>query len=350
VVSRLRAAGAVPVGITRTPELLIFPWTASDLGGITRNPWDVTRTPGGSSGGSAAAVASGMVPIATASDGGGSIRIPAACCGLVGMKPSRGRLSDRPGEEGWLGLSTFGGLARTAADSALLFGVIHRDGEPSPPPRPPGRLRIAVSRKLPPLLLAKVSDDQRQAWERTRDLLAELGHEVVERDPDYGLVALDFVQLWLRGIYEDTLELPDASKLESTTRQMAAIGRSVVPPRRRERLLARREQHTARIAALWKEADVLLTPGTAIPAIEAEGGLGRPAPVAINKATPLAAFTGVFNLTGQPAVTLPAGLGSDGLPLSVQLVGRHGGEDLLYALAGQIEAARPWADRRPGVS
>jgi amidase len=351
VVRRLRGAGAVPIGISRTPELLIFPWTASDAGGITRNPWDVTRTPGGSSGGSAAAVAAGMVPIATASDGGGSIRIPAACCGLVGMKPSRGRVSDQPQKDGWLGLSVYGGLARTVADSALFFEALHGDGRATPvPSRPPARLRVAVSRKAPPLLLAKVSDDQRQAWERTRDLLTELGHEVQERDPAYGLVALDFVQTWLRGIYEDTLELPEPGKLESTTRQTAALGRTLVPPRRRDRLIARREAHTVRIGALWDEVDVLLTPGCAVTAIDAEGALGRPAPVAINRATPLAAFTGVFNLTGQPAVTLPAGLGSDGLPLSVQLVGRHGGEDTLYALAAQIEAAQPWADRRPGVS
>ena len=118
----------------------------------------------------------------------------------------------------------------------------------------------------------------------------------------------------------------------------------------RDRLLARRDAHTARIGALWEEVDVVMTPGLSITAIDAEGAFGRPAPVAINRATPLAAFTGVFNLTGQPAVTVPAGLGSDGLPLSVQLVGRHGAEDTLYALAGQIEAARPWADRRPGVS
>ena len=125
VVRRLRAAGAIPIGITNVPELMIFPWTASAANGITRNPWDPTRTPGGSSGGSAAAVAAGMVPCATGSDGGGSIRIPAACCGLVGMKPSRGRVSTQPVGEGWLGLSVFGALARTVADSALLLDAIH---------------------------------------------------------------------------------------------------------------------------------------------------------------------------------------------------------------------------------
>src|SRR5947209_9140487 len=158
-VRRLRAAGAIPIGITNVPELTIFPWTATDANGITRNPWDLTRTPGGSSGGSAAAVAAGLVPCATGSDGGGSIRIPAAACGLVGMKPTRGRVSMAPGREGWLGLSVYGGLARTVADSALLLdamhGAVQTDIDHAPPftgsyreasSSEPGRLRIAVSR------------------------------------------------------------------------------------------------------------------------------------------------------------------------------------------------------------
>ncbi|MDR1803230.1 MAG: hypothetical protein LBQ94_06435, partial [Treponema sp.] len=124
-IRRLRSAGAIPIGVTNAPELMVFPWTASAANGITRNPWNLDRTTGGSSGGSAAAVASGMVPMATASDGGGSIRIPAACCGLVGMKPTRGRVSTQPFGPIWLGLSTYGALARTVADSALLLDVIH---------------------------------------------------------------------------------------------------------------------------------------------------------------------------------------------------------------------------------
>jgi amidase len=363
VVRRLRAAGAIPIGITNVPELLIFPWTATDANGITRNPWDVTRTPGGSSGGSAAAVAAGMVPLATASDGGGSIRIPAACCGLVGMKPTRGRVSQQPARRGWLGLSVIGGLARTVADSALMLDAIHgateRDEDHAPPftgryveaaGREPGRLRVAVSRKIPAGQIAKVSDDQRGMWERTGELLAGLGHEVTERDPAYGLVALEFSQLWLRGIYEDTREVPEREMLERSTRQLAAAGRTLVPPRRRDRLLAKRETTTARIESLWDEVDVLLTPGLARTAIDAEGGYGRAGPVAFDRAGRFTPFTPPFNVTGQPAVTLPAGLGADGLPVSVQLVGRRGAEDTLYSLAAQIEAARAWADRRPGVS
>jgi amidase len=359
-VRRLRAAGAIPIGITNVPELMIFPWTATDANGITRNPWDLTRTTGGSSGGSAAAVAAGLVPAATASDGGGSIRIPAAACGLVGMKPTRGRVSMLPDAEGWLGLSTYGALARTVTDSALLLDVVQgaTPGDHNAPPpfegsyldaaaTPPARLRIAVSRKIPPGLIVKLSSDQRGAWERTGALLRELGHEVVGRDPAYGLVQLDFVQMWLRGIYDQSLSIPDRSQLEKLTRQMAGGGQRLVPDRRRDKLLAKRPATTARIAALWNEVDVLLTPGLASTAIAAEGAYGKAAPLAIDKAGRFTPYTAVFNLTGQPAITIPAGFGSDGLPLSVQLVGRHGAEDTLYSLAGQLETARPWAEQRP---
>jgi amidase len=361
-VRRLRAAGAIPVGITNVPELTIWPWTITEANGTTRNPWDLSRTPGGSSGGSAAAVAAGMVPCATGSDGGGSIRIPASCCGLVGMKPSRGRVSTQPAREGWLGLSVFGGLARTVRDSALMLDAMHGsiagDAHTAPPfdgtyveaaAKAPARLRIAVSRKVPPGLIAKLSPDQRGAWERTGHLLSDLGHDVVERDPGYGLAQIDFVQTWMRGIYQESLTVPDRTQLESLTRQIAAGGRYLVPPRRREKLLAKRPVTTARILALWNEVDVLMTPGLATTAIAAEGAFGKPAPLAIDKAGRFTPFTPIFNLTGQPAVTIPAGFASDGLPLSVQLVGRPGAEDVLYSLAGQLEAARPWREHRPAL-
>lgn len=357
VVRRLRAAGAVPVGITNCPELMIFPWTASLANGITRNPWDPTRTPGGSSGGSAAAVAAGMVAAATAGDGGGSIRIPSACCGLVGMKPSRGPETSAL-TSGWLGLTVFGALARTVADSALLLDVIYPGQAGSAAAsryvdaasRAPGTLRIAVSRKLPPGLLGRLSSEQRGAWERMAHTLRELGHEVVERDPDYGLIQFEFLQYWLRGVYEESLTVPDRTMLERSSRQMASGGRYLVPPARRRRLLGRRAATTARITKLWEDVDVLLTPGLATTPIAAEGGFGRSAPVAIDIAGRFTPFTALFNVTGQPAVTLPAGLASDGLPLSVQLVGRPGGEETLYSLAGQIETAAPWAQLRPPVS
>jgi amidase len=363
VVRRLRAAGAIPIGITTTPELFIFPWTATKANGITRNPWNTERTPGGSSGGSGAAVAAGLVAAATGSDGGGSIRIPAASNGLVGMKPSRGRVPSAPLAPGWLGLSVLGALARTVSDSALMLDVMHgvRPEEPDPAPpftgsyveaahTTPNRLRIAVSRKLPTGLIAPVAADQRAAWERTAALLSDLGHDVEDRDPDYGLVQLEFLQTWLRGIAEEAAKVPDQSVLERSSRQMAAAGRLLVPPRRRRQLLQRRAATTARILKLWDDFDVLLTPATATTAIAAEGGFGRSAPVAVNIAGRFTPFTATFNLTGQPAVAIPAGLSVDGLPLSVQLVGRPGAEDLLYSLAGQIESAAPWAQRRPALA
>ena len=362
-VRRLRAAGAIPIGVTNVPELTIWPWTATDANGITRNPWDTSRSPGGSSGGSAAAVASGMVPVAIGSDGGGSIRIPASCCGLVGMKPSRGRVSTQPYREMWVGLTVIGALTRTVRDSALLLDVMHgaTDGDADSAPSPdtpfseaalkePGRLRIAVSRKVPPGLIAGLSPEQRGAWEQTARLLEQLGHDVIERDPPYGLASLEFTQLYLRGIYEDSLAVPDRTQMERSTKQMAGLGRALVPQRRRERLRAKRAQTTARILKLWNEIDVLLTPGLARTALPAEGAYGKSAPIAFDRAGRFTPWTPVFNLTGQPAITLPAGTAPDGLPLSIQLVGRPGGEDTLYSLGAQIEAARPWADHRPATS
>jgi amidase len=362
VVRRLRAAGAIPIGVTNVPELMIFPWTASAANGVTRNPWDPARTPGGSSGGSAAAVASGMVPCATGSDGGGSIRIPAACCGLVGMKPSRGRVSTQPLREAWLGLSVFGALARTVSDSALLLDAIHgsADGDADIAPAftgsyldaattPPSRLRVAISRKVPPGSTARLSPDQRAAFDRTAALLETLGHEVLERDPAYGLAGIEFTQMWMRGICEESGTVPDPSLLERSTQQLIAIGRRLVPARRRAKLLEGRASRTARVLELWQEVDVLLMPVLASTAIPAEGAYGRSALAAYDRSSRFMSWNPLFNLTGQPSIALPAGFGADGLPLSVQLVGRLGAEDTLYSLAGQIEAARPWAHHRPGI-
>ena len=360
VVRRLREAGAIPIGITNVPELMIFPWTASAANGITRNPWLPARTPGGSSGGSASAVAAGMVACATGSDGGGSIRIPAACCGLVGMKPTRGRVSSQPFREHWLGLSTYGALTRTVADSALLLDVLQGagpgDADVAPAPTrsyseaaatAPGRLRIAVSRKVPPGLIAPLSGEQRGAWEQMGSLLAELGHEVAERHPRYGLAPTEFVQNWIRGIYEDSRTVPEPERLERSTKQMAGAGRRFVSDRRAEKLRSKRGVTAARILGLWEEFDVLMTPALATPAIAAEGGYGRSGLAAFNVAGRFTPWTAVFNLTGQPAISIPAGFSPEGLPLAVQLVGRLGAEDTLYSLAAQIEAARPWADQRP---
>ena len=360
---RLRAAGAIPLGITNVPELMLFPWSASDANGITRNPWNTARTPGGSSGGSAAAVAAGLVAAAGASDGGGSIRIPAACCGLVGMKPTRGRVSAQPLGAGWLGLATYGALARTVADSALMLdvmqGTVAGDVYTTEPAdgtfldaanrEPDGPLRIAVSRSLPLGTLARLSADQRLAWERTGRLLSELGHHVEASDPDYGMAALDFVQTYLRAAHEEFVKLAQPELAERSTRQLAALGGKLVSPGRRDRILAKRPRTSERIGRLWDKFDVLLTPGLASTAIEAEGGYGKSAPLALDKASRFMPWFPAWNMTGQPAISIPAGFDGDGLPLSVQLVGRHGTEQTLYTLAAQIEAARPWAGERPAA-
>ena len=214
----------------------------------------------------------------------------------------------------------------------------------------PGRLRIAVSRKAPPGMVAPVDTDQRRAWERTAATLSDLGHDVQARDPRYGMAQLTFLQTWLQGIAQDADAFADPTQLEPLTRQMAAAGRRLVPARRHDKLARARARATERITALWDEFDVLMTPGTATTALPAEGGFGKPAPLAVNQAGRFTPFTPLYNMTGQPAITIPAGIGGDGLPLSVQLVGRLGAEDVLYALAGQLESAAPWSQRVPALA
>ncbi|MCW2776851.1 MAG: amidase, partial [Frankiales bacterium] len=219
LVRRLRAAGAVVVGTTHTPELALWPFTESATFGATRNPWDPTRTPGGSSGGSAAAVASGMVAFATASDGGGSIRVPAACCGLTGLKPTRGRVPLAPEAEGWLGLSSSGVLARSPQDVAAALEVLF--GEPLPLPDVPP-LRIAWSVK--PATPAPVQDVVKDAVARTVAALQGHGHTLVQADPSYAGVQESFLVRYARGVRDDLVRLVDPSRTELRTRVVAALG------------------------------------------------------------------------------------------------------------------------------
>src|SRR5688500_8424823 len=190
VVRRLRSAGAVILGKTQVPEMMIVPFTESPTFGITRNPWDLQRTPGGSSGGSGAAVAAGLCSAALGSDGGGSIRIPAGCCGLFGLKPQRGRVPTAPSVEPWHGLSTWGAITRRVADSARFYDAIRDGGESfaDAASREPGRLRIAISRKPPPGVLTRADAEQLGALEGTADLLRSLGHDVADRELDWGTV------------------------------------------------------------------------------------------------------------------------------------------------------------------
>lgn len=348
IVRRLRAAGAVVLGKTTLSELAIWPQTETEAWGVTRNPWDTDRTPGGSSGGSAAAVAAGLAGAATASDGGGSIRIPAASCGLFGIKPQRGRVPLDPDHEHWHGLSVYGAVTRTVADSALYLDVVTESRElGEAAARPPGKLRIAVSAR--PSGPVRVRPEQRRALEETAALLRSLGHEVHDAKPVYGAPVLLFLPRYAHGIAEDVMRLADPARLEAPTRQLAWIGRklgldAVAAVRRRE------PGYAARLNRVFERADVLLTP--ALPSLPQKAGayMGRGLIPRIFMASETITFMNPWNITGQPAAVVPAGSTDSGFPLSVQLVGRPGDEATLLGLSAQIEAERPWADRRPPIA
>jgi amidase len=357
IVRRLRAAGAIVIGKTHLPELAIWGFTESAAWGATRNPWDLDRTPGGSSGGSAAAVAAGLAGAAQGSDSGGSIRIPAACCGLFGLKPQRGRISLMPLREHWHGLTVLGSLTRTVLDSALFLDVVMGgapgDASVAPPPqrpfveaagRRPERLRVAVSSSS--MIPARIDREVRKALTDTAELLRSLGHEVDERDPAYGMAGNAFFPRFLRGIHEDAIRMPKPKRLERRTRGLARLGRLVSPALVR-RARAAEAEHATRINRLFERHDVLLTPVSARPPVEVGRweGLG-PLRTLIGMGT-VYPFTAVWNATGQPAAAVPSGFSRDQLPLSVQLVGRPNDESTLISLAAQLEAERPWADRRP---
>jgi len=348
VVRRLRRAGAIVIGKTHVPELTIVPFTETPTFGKTRNPWDLERTPGGSSGGSGAAVAAGLAGAALGSDGAGSIRIPAGWCGLFGLKPQRGRVPMAPHVENWHGLSTFGPLTRTVADSARFYDAVS-DGGPSfaaAAARPPGRLRVAVSTNVPAPVTAKVAPEHLGAVESTAELLRALGHEVVERQIDWGSAFLGVVTRYLRGIHDAAATLPHPERLSRRTRGYVRLG-GLIPPPALARARAAEASDRARINAVFAEgADVVLTPTFVRGPLRIGEYEGRGAQWTLNGTARVVPHLGPFNATGQPAAAVPAGF-HEGLPLSVQLVGRPEDEDTLLSLAAQLEEARPWAHRRP---
>jgi amidase len=348
VVKRIRAAGAIVVGKTTMPEVGLWPFTESITWGVTRNPWDTDRTPGGSSGGSAAAVAAGIVPGALAADGAGSIRIPAACCNLFGLKPHSGRVPRTPhyaDENHWI---CFGALTQSVADGALMLDVI-ADGS-FPPPQPPPRLRIAVSAAFPAGTRGRLTDETLAALHGTADLLRELGHEVVEADLPVGMRdGLVIVGLMLRGIRELVGELERPQRLERRTRTMARPGK-LVSDGIVERLLRAEQRLAERVGRLFADHDVLLTPVMSEPAPPAGIMEGRGAAATYLWSTSWVPFEVLWNSTGQPAASVPAGFSASGLPLAVQIVGRPRDEATLLSLAAQLEEARPWAGRRPPIT
>ena len=371
-VRRLRAAGAVIVGKTNMPELGILPVTEPRAFGPTRNPWDPSRTPGGSSGGSAAAVAAGMVAIAHGNDGGGSIRIPASCCGLVGLKPSRGRSSVAPGPTDPLGIVAEGALTRTVADTALFLDVIagYETGDPYWAPDPavpfldaaatrPGRLRVGCTFETPNGV--PVHPDCRSAMEQAAELLESLGHEVEEATPAWrdDVFVERFISIWVAAVPSRVAGLGllrgrpiEPEELEPLTRAMAEAGHKVSAS---EFIAALDYLRVAarRLVAYWLEHDVLLTPTLARPPLRI-GELDPPggdSPLSVlRRSGEFIPFPPPWNVTGQPAISLPLATSSEGLPVGVQLVGPPAGEELLISLAAEVEAARPWHDRRPPVS
>jgi amidase len=375
--AELRAAGCVIVGKTNTPELGLLPTTEPLAYGPTRNPWNVARSPGGSSGGSAAAVASGMVPFAHAGDGGGSIRIPASACGLFGLKPSRGRVSLGPDEgEAWAGLVARHVVTRSVRDSAAVLDVISgaMPGDPyaaAPPARTfvrevgadPGPLRIGYLAATAPGGLAEVDPRCMDAVKDANVLLGEVcGHEIEASYPealDDAELLLHFITVLTASTAYDLRRLatmagrelgPD--DVEPVTWEQYEAGRTVTAAEYINAVESLRAW-SRRIARWWDPDDggfdLLLTPTMAKPPAPLGEIRGVDVGGAMLAATPYAAFTVPFNVTGQPAMSVPT-WESGGLPIGVQLVAAAGREDLLFRVAAQLEAARPWIDRRPPVT
>ncbi|MEA2137230.1 MAG: amidase [Solirubrobacteraceae bacterium] len=370
VTRRLRGAGFVIVGTTSLPEWGILPVTEPRRFGPARNPWDLGRTPGGSSGGSAAAVAAGMVPLAHGNDGGGSLRIPAACCGLVGLKPQRGRISLAP-EAGEHFLVQDGVLTRTVRETALLLDVLAgpEPGDASwapPPARPfarqaaddPGRMRIGVTTHMP-LPDCEVHPACERAAHDGAALLASLGHDVHEVRPPWqrpGLLEL-FARAFGPAICTSIAAAAAAAGREPAAQDMEALSWALWQAAREidavQAELARIElQSFARAITTWSAPyDALLTPALAQPplrigALDADG----PDPLAtFERSGHFTPYTAICNVTGSPAISLPL-YEHDGLPIGVQLVGRPAQEGALLALAAQVEAAARWAGRRPALA
>ncbi len=361
IVELLRGAGTISLGKTATPEFGLPCYTETDIGPPARNPWDTTRLAGGSSGGAAAAVAGGFIPFAQGSDGGGSIRIPASACGLVGLKPSRGRVSKGPLDVDSSRLAVFGPLARTVRDAAAFLDAVAipqlGDPDPLPPPaetflsaceRQPGRLRIG--RFIDPPIEAEIDPQVRDAWEQASELLEALGHSVLDIESPIPRAAVSaFETVWAVSANMAPVEPAREGELRPLTRHLRARGAAVSGVAYAQAvgslaLFARRG------IAATSHLHAVLTPTLAM--------LPRPIGWFDSDGYPAAdferqkrftPFTAVVNATGQPAISLPLFQSQEGLPIGMMLVGRPADEATLLALGAQLEAALPWRDRHPAI-
>ncbi|MER5519917.1 amidase [Streptomyces sp. NPDC002763] len=360
-VRRLRAAGAVIIGKTNTCELGQWPFTEGPAFGATRNPWQPQHTPGGSSGGSAAAVAAGLVPAALGSDGAGSVRIPASWTHLVGIKPQRGRISTWPRGESFQGITVNGTLARTVADAALLLDAASGN-HPKDPHRPkeltvsdavgrdPGRLRIALSLKPPfTALPARLQPDVRAQVFELAEKLAALGHTVEEADPPYGQIGLTFVPRATVGIAERVREVPAPGLLDRRTLEAARLGRLLGgAPLRAARRAESALRH--RIGGFFATYDAILAPTTAAPPPRV-GAMLELGQFATDRAMIAACpYAWPWNVLGWPGVNVPAGFVGDGLPVGAQLLGPADSEPLLVSVAAQLEAELRWHEHWPALA
>ncbi|MGW4912317.1 amidase [Streptomyces sp. NPDC004270] len=360
-VRRLRAAGAVIIGKTNTCELGQWPFTEGPAFGATRNPWQPQHTPGGSSGGSAAAVAAGLVPAALGSDGAGSVRIPASWTHLVGIKPQRGRISTWPRGESFQGITVNGTLARTVADAALLLDAASGN-HPKDPHRPkeltvsdavgrdPGRLRIALSLKPPfTALRARLQPDVRARVLELAERLAALGHTVEEADPPYGQIGLTFVPRATVGIAERVREVPAPGLLDRRTLEAARLGRLLGgAPLRAARRAESALRH--RIGGFFATYDAILAPTTAAPPPRV-GAMLELGQFATDRAMIAACpYAWPWNVLGWPGVNVPAGFVGDGLPVGAQLLGPADSEPLLVSVAAQLEAELRWHEHWPALA
>jgi amidase len=361
VVRRLRAAGAVIVGKTNTCELGQWPFTSGPAFGHTRNPWSRNHTPGGSSGGSAAAVAAGLVTAAIGSDGAGSVRIPAAWTHLVGIKPQRGRISTWPLPEAFNGITVNGVLARTVTDAALVLDAAsgNVDGDRHKPPpiqaaeavgRAPGPLTIAISTKFPfNFFRPRLHPEIRQALRAVGAQLTELGHIMVAADPDYKVgMSWNFLSRSTSGLIEWADRLGYDVKFDPRTVGNLRMGR-LLSENVLRRARAKEAATQRRVGYIFNLVDVILAPTTALPPptvhhFDKRNGLSTDR--AMIRACPA---TWPWNLLGWPSINVPAGFTSDGLPIGVQLMGPEGSEPLLISLAAELEAVNGWVTRQPEV-